>query len=264
MPESEESPPPVVGSSSSTSAARHSPWSPASCEGVRFVCRFSFADARGVGRSCTASQSVIPECTVEPGERPAVAFRVFLESATTGVGSRPGEDKDAPAEMAGPGTGRGKTRPFRIEPDFGQVCENGSKCPHSRFSTGVSQAPRAGFHVAIGSLTEQLLDVFDDHQRRPQFGYRAGDEMPHTAPVALPEARPAPRTRDIGAGEPGGQHVHGLNRRPVRLADVSEVGHAGEVMGEDGGLVRVVVGHPCELAAEHLMDGQVQAQVATA
>jgi hypothetical protein len=68
--------------------------------------------------------------------------------------------------MAGPGTGRGNTDPLRIEPDFGQVCEYGSKCPHSRFRVGVSHAPRARFHVAIGSLTEQLLHVLDDHQRR--------------------------------------------------------------------------------------------------
>src|SRR5580700_3053337 len=166
-----------VGSSSTTSAARHKPCSPASCDGVRFVCRFSLADARGVGKSSCLTNSFKFDT---PAPRPRISATcsgVFAPctSCACGVGSRPGEDEDAPAEMAGPGTGRGNTDPFRIEPDFGQVCENGSKCPHSRFRTGVSQAPRALFHVAIGSLTEQLLYVLDDHQRRPQCGDGAGD-----------------------------------------------------------------------------------------
>jgi hypothetical protein len=126
-----------------------------------------------------------------------------LPPDTLGVGSRPREDEYAPAEMAGTGAGRGNTDPFRIEPDFGQVCENGSKCPHSRFSVGVSQTPRALFHVAIGSLTEQLPYVLDDHERRPQRADRAGHMGPDPAPGAFPQPGALAGTRDVLAREPG-------------------------------------------------------------
>ena len=135
--------------------------------------------------------------------------------------------------MAGPGTGRGNTDPFRIEPDFGQVCENGSKCPHRRFRIGVSHAPRARLHVAIGSLTQKLLNVLDDHQRRPQFGYGAGDKVPDAAAVAFPQPGPPAGARDVSAGKPGRQHVNRLHRRPVHDLEVPEVGHAREAAGED-------------------------------
>jgi hypothetical protein len=178
-----------------------------------------------------------------------------------GVGSRPGEDEDAPAEMAGPGTGRGNTDPLRIEPDFGQVCENGSKCPHSRFRIGVSHAPRARLHVAIGSLTEQLLHVLDDHQRRPQLAYGAGDEMPDAAAVALPQSRTTAGAGDVRAREPCRQHVDRLHGGPVHDLEVPEVGHAPEAAGEDRGLVRVVVRDPRQFAAEHVAYGSVEAAV---
>lgn len=166
--------------------------------------------------------------------------------------------------MAGPGTGRGNTDPFRIEPDFGQVCENGSKCPHSRFRTGVSQAPRAGFHVAIGSDTEQLLHVLDDDQRGPELCYGAGDEVPDTATVALPQPGPPPGTGNVRTREPGRQHVNRLNCGPVHGLEVPEVGHAGETASEDRGLVRVVVSDPCELAADYLLHCGIQPAVAGA
>ena len=219
--------PPPAGSSSSTSAARHRPWSPPFCDGERFVCRFSFADARGVG-------------------------------------SRPSEDEDSPAKMAGTHSGRGNTDPLRIEPERGQVCENGAKCPHSRFCAEVSQAPRAGFHVAIGSLTEQLLHVLDDHQRGAQFGYDAGDVEPQATPVALAQAFPLAGAGDVRAREPGCQHVYRLYRTPVDCGDVTEVRHVRVAAGEHLRRVWVVVREPRDLAAEHRAHGTIETAIARA
>jgi len=166
--------------------------------------------------------------------------------------------------MTGPGTGRGKTDPFRIEPDLGQVCENGSKCPHSRFSTGVSQAPRARFHVAIGSLTEQLLHVLDDHQRWPQRSYRPGDMKPQATPVAFAQPGPPAGARDVLARKTSSQHVDRLDLGPVNGGDVAQVRHQREAMSQDLRRSLIDVGDPCELAAEHFSHRGIESPVAGA
>lgn len=183
-----------------------------------------------------------------------------FQSRAAGVG-RPGEDENAPAEMTGTDCGGGNTEPFRIEPDFGQVCENGSKCPHSRFRTGVSQAPRALFHVAVGSLTEQLLNVLDHNQRRPQRGDGARHVVPEATPGALPHPGALAGAGDVLAREPGRQHVHRRYGGPVGLGDVPEVCHGGEPLAEDLRGARIAVRHPGKLSAEDRLQGQVEAPV---
>jgi hypothetical protein len=66
---------------------------------VRRVCRFSFADARGVGSSG------------EPG--------------CCGVLGVVGEEEEAFALVCGADVGRGYNHPFRIEPEAGKVGEHG-------------------------------------------------------------------------------------------------------------------------------------------
>jgi hypothetical protein len=75
-----------------------------------------------------------------------VLFLEPSESPAVGVGSN---DEDAEPAVGGAGVGSAYTTPPRIHPHFGQVCEYGSKCPHS-VGWFVSHTPRAGFHVASG------------------------------------------------------------------------------------------------------------------
>jgi len=51
--------------------------------------------------------------------------------------------------MRGSDVGRSNARPFRIEPEVGQVSEYSSKCPQNMLWV-VSHTERAGFHVDSG------------------------------------------------------------------------------------------------------------------
>src|SRR5579872_583206 len=104
---------------------------------------------------------------------------------TTGVGSRPGDDENPLAAVRSPRIGGGYDKPFRIEPETGQVSEYSAECPQRMFASGLSQTPRAGFHIAVGSGTEQSSHVLQHYQRRPQDAGRAGDVRPDPGPVAL-------------------------------------------------------------------------------
>src|SRR5258708_7883738 len=90
-----------------------------------------------------------------------------LASRALRVGG-PGGDEAAVPAVAAPDVGGGKTQPFRIEPETGQVSEYGAECPQNRTVIAVSHTPRAGFHSAVGSRTGQAPDVLDEHERRPQ------------------------------------------------------------------------------------------------
>ncbi|RAJ54892.1 hypothetical protein K388_05026 [Streptomyces sp. KhCrAH-43] len=77
--------------------------------------------AAGVGRRETAVRRSMPPSPCEPAP---------FVSEVRGVGiSRPGVDEDALAAVGSADLGRCDTRPFRIEPEDGQVAKNGSKCP---------------------------------------------------------------------------------------------------------------------------------------
>ena len=132
------------------------------------------------------------------------------------------------------------------------------------FVSGLSHAPRAGFQVAIGSGTEKPPNVLENDERRTQHAYRAGDIRPDAGPVAFPQALTCPGAGHVLARESGAQDVHGFDCGPVGLADVAEVGHVREAVGEDGRRSGVVVRHPSELAADDGLDGRIQAAVAGA
>lgn len=187
-----------VGSRCATSAARHFPCVPASCDGVRFVCRFSFSDARGVGNSEIVCRRFIP---------PSAACPIPFASDTVGVGSscttlgspssyprprasralgigRPGQEEDPLSLMGSSDLRSAYDCPFRIEPEAGQVREYGSECPQRRFTTCVSQTPRAGFQVAIGFRREEAADILDHHQSGLKGFDGAGNVQPETGPGA--------------------------------------------------------------------------------
>lgn len=223
------------------------------------ACPIPFAsDTVGVGNSCTTFG--------RPSSKPRPRA-----SRALGVG-RPGEEEDTLALVASADLRRAYTRPFRIEPEAGQVREYGSECPQRRFTVGVSQTPRAGFHVAIGRRREETSDIFDHHQSGSEFFDGAGDVPPQAGAGALGQARAAPGEADVLAGEAGGEDVDRLDPREVEVREVPVVGDLGPVAGEDlrGVLVgvlaavlvrRLVLAVPGHRAAEHGLHGHVEAAV---
>ncbi len=318
-----------VGSRCATSAARHFPCVPASCDGVRLVCRFSFSDARGVGSSVIGAPEFRVGAVVASGAEssgvvhplaafagrtpglvgsremvcrrfipPSAACPIPFASDTVGVGrscttfgnaslkpfprasrargvGRPGEEDDTSTLVGSTNGGRSEHTPLRIEPEAGQVCENGTECPQKRFIADVSHTPRAGFHVTVGRRGEKAGDIFDHHQSGSEFGDGAGDMPPQAGAGALGEARAAPGEADVLAGEPGREDVNGLHVPEVDGGEVAVVGDVGPVVGEDlGGVLvgvlaavlvrRLVLGVPGDRAAEHLLYGHVESAVAGA
>jgi hypothetical protein len=77
---------------------------------------------------------------------------------------------------------------------------------------------------------------------------------------SFPQAGDAERLAWVAAA----QDIHGRDGGPVGDGDVAEVGHVGVVVGEDRGGARVGVGDPCEVSAEYLLYGHVEAAVSGA
>jgi hypothetical protein len=256
---------------------------------VRFVCRFSFSDARGVGSSEIVCRRFMP---------PSAACPIPFASDTVGVGSssitfgswsekprprasralgvgRPGEEEDALTLVGSTDIGRPDDLPFRIEPEAGQVCENGTECPQKRFITGVSHTPRAGFHVTVGFRREEAADILDHHQSGSELFDGAGDVQPQAGAGAVREPGAEAGQADVLAGEPGGEDVDGLDLGEVDGGEVAVVGDRRPVVGEDAGGVlvlvlaavlvrRLVLGVPGDGAAEHPLYGDVESAVAGA
>jgi hypothetical protein len=175
-----------------------------------------------------------------------------LVSEVRGVGSSgPGRDEDAFAFVGGADVAGAKTAPARIHPERGQVAEYGSECPQMRLVAAVSQTPRAGFHVAVGSGTAQSSNVLDDDQGRAQGRDGEGDVCPQAGRCSGDDARASSGHGHALAGEPRQQHLHRLDRAPSGGGDVAEVGRVGVVVGEQGGGCGVGVGDPRHAAAQH-------------
>ena len=68
--------------------------------------------------------------------------------------ARPSEDEDTEPLVGSPHAGRRETDPRSIKPDVGQVSKYGTECSQAMLGVGVSQTPRAGFHVAISSTAQ--------------------------------------------------------------------------------------------------------------
>jgi hypothetical protein len=130
-----------VGSRAATSAARFRPCLPAICDGERLLCRFSCADAPGVGSRDTACRRFIPPWVAWPMPVPSLVVGVGsrltafgncpscpcpFQSRAVGVGG-PGEEEPAFTLVGGADVGRSDTRPLRIEPEFGKRSEDDVK-----------------------------------------------------------------------------------------------------------------------------------------
>ncbi|GGT26252.1 hypothetical protein GCM10014713_19180 [Streptomyces purpureus] len=92
-----------------------------------------------------------------------------------------------------------KHAPARIEPEVGQGAEYGTECAHSRLACGVSQTPRAGFHVArgTGGGGEESSDILDDHQARVEGFDGTDDVQPQTGPGAISQSGATAGDRDV-------------------------------------------------------------------
>lgn len=154
-----------VGSSHSTSSARLGPWPP--------LLRFA-------------------GCCEPP----------FLAMLLVGVLSRtfgwPGDDEGPLAAVGRSDVGGPKHEPARVVPEVGQGAEYGTQCSQRRLAWGVSQTPRAGFHVARGTCGcgEDASDIFDHHQTGPEGFDRTGDVQPQPGAGAGIESGPATGDRD--------------------------------------------------------------------
>ncbi len=129
--------------------------------------------------------------------------------------------------------------------------------------SGVSHAPRAGFHVAKGvgggAGGEESSDIFDHHQGGSEDGGRVHDVLPQARPGAGCQAGTRAGDRKVLAGESGGENVHGFDRTPVDSAYVTVVGDAEPVPGEHVDGAGVGFGVPGDLTAERGEDAEIQA-----
>ncbi|OCC11532.1 hypothetical protein A3Q37_02729 [Streptomyces sp. PTY087I2] len=122
-----------VGSSHSISSARFGPWPPL----------FLFA-------GCW-----------EPPFLPMLLVGVFSR-----VSGGPSGEEGPLAAVRSPDVGGAKHEPLRVVPEIGQGSEYGTECPQRRLTCGVSQTPRAEFHVArgTGGGGEEAAHILDHNQ----------------------------------------------------------------------------------------------------
>jgi hypothetical protein len=176
---------------------------------------------------------------------------------TSGVSSRPGDDEDALPAVRSSGIGSRYNCPPSVIPETGKVSENSAECPQRMFVSSLSHTPRAEFQVAIGSGTEKPPYVLEHDKPRGKRGDGTGDMRPDSGPVSLPQAGPRSGAGHVLAGKASGEDVRAPDRGPVGGRDVAQVRHIRKMVGEDLARAGVDVCHPCELAAEHVMHGQV-------
>lgn len=111
----------------------------------------------------------------------------------------PGGEEDPLSAVRGSNVRGAKHAPARIEPDVGQGAEYGTKCSHSRLACGVSQTPRAEFHVdrGTGGRGEEPSDILDHHQAGLEGFDGSGNVVPQTGPGAISQSGAAAGDRDV-------------------------------------------------------------------
>ncbi len=121
----------------------------------------------------------------------------FLPMLLVGVFSRvsggPGGEEGPLAAVRGPDVGGTKHEPRRVVPEAGQGSEYGTECPQRRLTCGVSQTPRAGFHVArgTGGGGEEAAHILDHNQAGSEGLDRTGDVQPEPGAGMGVESGPA-------------------------------------------------------------------------
>lgn len=112
------------------------------------------SDAFGVGRSHSTSSARFgpwPPLFRLAGCCEPPFFPMLLVGVLNRVFGGPGGEEGPLAAVRGPDVGGTKHEPLRVVPEVGQGSEYGTKCSQRRLAWGVSQTPRAEFHVARGT-----------------------------------------------------------------------------------------------------------------
>ena len=211
----------------------------------------------GVGSGYNRPPSVIPET----GQRPENGTDSPNKSSLMPLASshRPAAESH---DASGPGGAASRTVriPFR-DRNVVLVLQPLQEV-QSHIPGGFCGKMLIGRLIAAGG--QETANVLDDHKAWPKCGYGAGDLNPHAGARALTQPGPLPSCRHVLAREARAQHIYGVHAGPVHGGDVAQVWHGGEVVGEDLRRVRVIVGHPCQFAAEHGFHGHAKALVARA
>ncbi len=141
------------------------------------------SDAFGVGRSHSISSARFgpwPPLFLLSGCCEPPFFARLLVGVLSRVFGGPGGEEGPLATVRGPDVGGPKHEPLRVVPEVGQGAEYGTECPQRRLTWGVSQTPRAGFHVArgTGGGGEEAAHILDHNQAGAEGFDRTGDVQP--------------------------------------------------------------------------------------
>lgn len=160
-------------------------------------------------------------------------------------------------------------RPFRIEPEGGQVAEYGSESSKwPRFGLRV-HCPSIGSQTASGWCGQETADILDHDQSGGEDGNGACNMGPDAGSGAGCEPRPRTCGTHVLAGEAGGQDVDRFDLFPVHGRDVAVVGNVGPLVAKDArgllsAVLRVVLAVPGDDSTDDGLDAEIQAAVATA
>lgn len=162
------------------------------------------SEAFGASRSHSTSSARFgpwPPCLRFAGcWLPPLAPRLLVGVLSSGDPSGwPGCEEDPLSTVRGSDVGGAKHTPARIEPDVGQGAEYGTECAHSRLACGVSQTPRAEFHVArgTGGRGEEPSDILDHHQAGVEGLDGTDDVVPKAGPGAISQSGAAAGHGDV-------------------------------------------------------------------
>ncbi|AEN10803.1 hypothetical protein K373_02130 [Streptomyces sp. DvalAA-21] len=181
------------------------------------------SEAFGVGSSHSTSSARFGPCPPlflfagcwEPPFLPMLLVGVFNR-----VAGGPGGEEGPLAAVRGPDVGGAKHEPLRVVPEVGQGSEYGTECSQRRLTCGVSQTPRAGFHVArgTGGGGEEAAHILDHNQAGLEGRDRTGDVQPQPGAGLGVESGPAAGDRDVfdRGSRPSGRTPGGrwTSRRP--------------------------------------------------
>lgn len=141
------------------------------------------SDAFGVGRSHSTSSARFgprsPRFRLAGCCEPPF-FAMLLVGVLSRVFGGPCGEEGPLTTVRGPDVGGAKHEPPCVVPEVGQGAEYGTECPQRRLTWGVSQTPRAGFHVATGTGGggEEAAHILDHNQAGTEGLDRTGDVQP--------------------------------------------------------------------------------------
>lgn len=160
------------------------------------------SDAFGVGSSHSTSSARFGPCPplfLLEGCCEPPFFAMLLVGVLSRVFGGPGGEEGPLAAVRCSDVGGAKNEPLRVVPEVGQGSEYGTECPQRRLTWGVSQTPRAGFHVArgTGGGGEEAAHILDHNQAGSEGFDRTGHVQPQPGAGLGVESGPAAGDRDV-------------------------------------------------------------------